>query len=917
MEPSRGDLRLALRSDLRLRRSGRLAERQHTVKILGRAYGQLKKHYQLGPQLGCGATGSTYLTQCLRPGQHYGQLFACKSIEKTRLGEPEDVEAVRTEVAAMQVLQGAPQVVQLHDVIEDEQAVHVITELCEGGDLFNLLLINGRFPERTVSHVVKSLAEVLVTFERVGLVHRDLKLENIFVSEIASTEITFSAKNRGDRSGDGSHGYSSLCVKRVESQGACTGAGAGGLAVDSSGSSHFSSRTAKHDIRRSGSFGSSGSSSSSGGNTGKITGNHAQPSSFRINDSSTNSSFSACNGGSCGSCCFCRTTGVANNGNDSSPADLAGPLLSNRIMPGKPASANKVEASSGETGRSAAAISVRVGDFGVSAFVKPGENLHSVTGSPYYVAPEVLGNSYGPEADVWSLGIVTYMLLCGYPPFFADEPDGIFEKIMRGGDADMSHGPWRLISGQAKNLVTRLLARDPAKRIRPSEILEHPWVLRYTSAATPSTAAHSAGATGGAAAAAAAAVVPVPHRPSIKPPNQLSIQLTTHHHLPHISPPGRAGTTAGAGARAGEAGRAGAAVTGAGRAGAGAGAGAAAAAAAVPPHPPFLRSASVRPPTQSTLPSSRAFRKSASMPAERMLHGSRPRSDPPKLPLESTPESTQQLFMPAATGLEDRPGRFSLIDSTLEWPQLPSMNSHMNSHMPSKLPKPDPLSAVDAVSRSAVSPPIGTALNAAVHNSRKAHTRTLVSCDASRSLPDPAQAVSTTQPSGNLSANQGAPRSTLTLNKAKPPKTNLYHSHAPDHLVSSTRLADKPFPAGRGRLMRDMIVTRESCRKRDVHPAEDAGAQEGVDSSCAAAAAGAGVADVTACASEGAFLSSTFPPRHHGSPSLHSKPVARSSSLASLPAAFSVSPCHSHSSSRCSLELESSDFQTLSSIIAA
>ncbi|CAI5530257.1 unnamed protein product [Closterium sp. Naga37s-1] len=114
----------------------------------------------------------------------------------------------------MQVLQGAPQVVQLHDVIEDEQAVHLIMELCEGGDLFNLLLINGRFPERTVSHVVKLVAEALIAFERVGLVHRDLKLENIFVSEIASTEITFSAKNRGDRSGDGSHGYSSLCVKR-------------------------------------------------------------------------------------------------------------------------------------------------------------------------------------------------------------------------------------------------------------------------------------------------------------------------------------------------------------------------------------------------------------------------------------------------------------------------------------------------------------------------------------------------------------------------------------------------------------------------------------------------------------------------------------------------------------------------------
>ncbi|CAI5481270.1 unnamed protein product [Closterium sp. Yama58-4] len=440
MEPSRGDLRLALRSDLRLRRSGRLAERQHTVKILGRAYGQLKKHYQLGPQLGCGATGSTYLTQCLRPGQHYGQLFACKSIEKARLAEPEDVEAVRREVAAMQVLQGAPQVVQLHDVIEDEQvrlAVHVITELCEGGDLFNLLLINGRFPERTASHVVKTVAEALVAFERVGLVHRDLKLENIFVSEIVSAEVTFSAKNRDDRSGDCSHGDASPSdlsvdthsasdcgLKRLDSRGACAGAGDGGLASDTT--------------------------------------------------SGTSSSSSACNGGSCDICCFCRPTCVANNGNGPSPADLAGPLLGNRSVPPKSTvatAANKVEVSGGEKRRSATPIRVRVGDFGVSAFVKPGEKLHSVTGSPYYVAPEVLQNSYGPEADVWSLGIVAYMLLCGYPPFFADESDAIFEKVRGDGDADVSHGPWRLISGQAKNLVARLLDRDTAKRIRPSEIL--------------------------------------------------------------------------------------------------------------------------------------------------------------------------------------------------------------------------------------------------------------------------------------------------------------------------------------------------------------------------------------------------------------------------------------------------------------
>ncbi|GJP31063.1 hypothetical protein CLOM_g8311 [Closterium sp. NIES-68] len=483
MEPPRGGLRLALRSDLRFRRSGRFAERQHTVNILGRAYGQLKKHYRLGPELGCGAAGSTYLTQCLRPGQHYGQLFACKSIEKARLAEPDDVDAVRTEVAAMEVLQGAAQVVRLHEVLEDEQAVHVIMELCEGGDLFNHLLINGRFPERTVAHVVKTLADALVTFERVGLVHRDLKLENIFVSGIASTEITASG-NSGDGFSDGFPGASfgvhcadfygaSGGVKCSESQGFCAGAG-GLVTIATSGSSgscaSSSSRcdynvhrtTNKHDYSSSGSFGSSSSSS------GRTAANHAQLNSSECTHSSNRSSFSACSGSITYSRCFCHTSGVTNRGNDSSPFSL--PSSRSGVVPTWTAAtaANNVQGTRGEKLRNAAPIRVRVGDFGVSAFVKPGEKLSSVTGSPYYIAPEVLQNYYGPEADVWSLGIVVYMLLCGYPPFFADEPVGIFEKVLGGGDADVSHGPWKSISGQAKDLVSRLLVRDPAKRIRPS-----------------------------------------------------------------------------------------------------------------------------------------------------------------------------------------------------------------------------------------------------------------------------------------------------------------------------------------------------------------------------------------------------------------------------------------------------------------
>ncbi|GJP31117.1 hypothetical protein CLOM_g9549, partial [Closterium sp. NIES-68] len=379
-----------------------------------------------------------------------------------------------------------------------------------------------------------------------------LKLENIFVSGIASTEITASG-NSGDGFSDGFPGASfgvhcadfygaSGGVKCSESQGFCAGAG-GLVTIATSGSSgscaSSSSRcdynvhrtTNKHDYSSSGSFGSSSSSS------GRTAANHAQLNSSECTHSSNRSSFSACSGSITYSRCFCHTSGVTNRGNDSSPFSL--PSSRSGVVPTWTAAtaANNVQGTRGEKLRNAAPIRVRVGDFGVSAFVKPGEKLSSVTGSPYYIAPEVLQNYYGPEADVWSLGIVVYMLLCGYPPFFADEPVGIFEKVLGGGDADVSHGPWKSISGQAKDLVSRLLVRDPAKRIRPSEILKHSWLLRHTSKATPSTAAPSASSSSSAAAAAATAEATMTARcgPSFKPLRPLSVQLPTQD-SPHDSP---------------------------------------------------------------------------------------------------------------------------------------------------------------------------------------------------------------------------------------------------------------------------------------------------------------------------------------------------------------------------------------------
>ncbi|MBA0596659.1 hypothetical protein Gorai_013469, partial [Gossypium raimondii] len=119
-------------------------------------------------------------------------------------------------------------------------------------------------------------------------------------------------------------------------------------------------------------------------------------------------------------------------------------------------------------------------DFGLSIFFKPGpiisgEVLSDVVGSPYYVAPEVLQKHYGPEADVWSAGVIVYILLSGVPPFWGETEQEIFEEVLHG-ELDFTSDPWPNISESAKDLVKKMLVRDAKKRITAHEVLRHPWV---------------------------------------------------------------------------------------------------------------------------------------------------------------------------------------------------------------------------------------------------------------------------------------------------------------------------------------------------------------------------------------------------------------------------------------------------------
>ncbi|KAG7011668.1 CDPK-related protein kinase, partial [Cucurbita argyrosperma subsp. argyrosperma] len=123
-------------------------------------------------------------------------------------------------------------------------------------------------------------------------------------------------------------------------------------------------------------------------------------------------------------------------------------------------------------------------DFGLSDFVKPDERLNDIVGSAYYVAPEVLHRSYGTEADVWSIGVIAYILLCGSRPFWARTESGIFRAVLKA-DLSFDEGPWPSLSSEAKDFVKRLLNKDPRKRLTAAQALSHPWIRNYNGTKVP------------------------------------------------------------------------------------------------------------------------------------------------------------------------------------------------------------------------------------------------------------------------------------------------------------------------------------------------------------------------------------------------------------------------------------------------
>lgn len=263
----------------------------------------IEDKYLVDRELGRGEFGVTYL--CI--DRDTRELLACKSISKRKLRTAVDVEDVRREVAIMKHLPRNSSIVSLKEACEDDNAVHLVMELCEGGELFDRIVARGHYTERAAAAVTRTIVEVVQLCHKHGVIHRDLKPENFLF-------------------------------------------------------------------------------------------------------------------------------------------------------------ANKKENSP-----------LKAIDFGLSIFFKPGEKFSEIVGSPYYMAPEVLKRNYGPEIDIWSAGVILYILLCGVPPFWAESEQGVAQAILRG-LIDFKREPWPSISESAKSLVRQMLEPDPKLRLTAKQVLEHPWL---------------------------------------------------------------------------------------------------------------------------------------------------------------------------------------------------------------------------------------------------------------------------------------------------------------------------------------------------------------------------------------------------------------------------------------------------------
>lgn len=130
-------------------------------------------------------------------------------------------------------------------------------------------------------------------------------------------------------------------------------------------------------------------------------------------------------------------------------------------------------------------LNIKLIDFGAATFIKKHKRLTGKLGTAYYVAPEVLNGAYDEKCDVWSCGVILFILLSGKPPFKGDDTGEILEKIVQR-DFSTTEGAWNSVSKEAIQLINQILV--PAEsRLSAKQALAHPWIQTHATDSAPSS----------------------------------------------------------------------------------------------------------------------------------------------------------------------------------------------------------------------------------------------------------------------------------------------------------------------------------------------------------------------------------------------------------------------------------------------
>lgn len=147
----------------------------------------LKTDFEISEEIGCGKFGTIY--RCI--SKLTGQSFACKTIQKTLLLDSTDRECLNKEPKILQLLSGNSNILQIYKVYEDDNYLHIVTELCSSDDLYERLS-NGLFSEKAAAVILRQLVSAINYCHKMGVAHRDIKPDNIlFDSQVEHVSMIF------------------------------------------------------------------------------------------------------------------------------------------------------------------------------------------------------------------------------------------------------------------------------------------------------------------------------------------------------------------------------------------------------------------------------------------------------------------------------------------------------------------------------------------------------------------------------------------------------------------------------------------------------------------------------------------------------------------------------------------------------